>query len=435
MNFQQSSIFSALASFGLLFINLFTSMIIARLLGPEQIGRYQVFVTTQTFISTICALGIGQSCIYFINALKYKERKVLSTSINSTFPIAVLVSIILFLLIIFIPGYFGQVDSICLLLFCMGTTAMLLNNIFTPVLLVNLEVVRNQIVKYSSALLTLLVLVGVLLLEIKLTVDFLIAMLGATTIISTIILYYFFRDRFRLMDGIDFKLLRNIIKWGVKLSGNNIASITLASVPIYFLTWFSLSDGLLNVGYYSRAVAALVVGTVLAASIGPLLYSKWSTVSGEQLKNQVKRASMLFILVNVTIALLLMILAPFLIVLMYGEEFRYAIPLLQILALSLVANSIKEICYSILSSQGKPLKILKNLLIGIIFCAVLNYFLIPYWGAVAVAIVTTITSFMTAFLLIRDVTLISVIETRDFFTMPKRRDVLNILSNILKIKK
>lgn len=59
MNFQQSSILSILGSFGLIFINMFINVIQSRILGPEEIGRFQVFITTQTFFATICALGIG----------------------------------------------------------------------------------------------------------------------------------------------------------------------------------------------------------------------------------------------------------------------------------------------------------------------------------------------------------------------------------------
>ena len=58
MNFQQSSILSILGSFGLIFVNMFINVIQSRILGPEEIGRFQVFITTQTFFATICALGI-----------------------------------------------------------------------------------------------------------------------------------------------------------------------------------------------------------------------------------------------------------------------------------------------------------------------------------------------------------------------------------------
>ena len=88
MNFKQSTIFSIAASLGLIIFNMLINVIESRVLGPSEIGRYQIFITTQNLFATFCALGLGQSCIYFINALKVDERKVLSTTINATIPIA-----------------------------------------------------------------------------------------------------------------------------------------------------------------------------------------------------------------------------------------------------------------------------------------------------------------------------------------------------------
>ena len=84
------------------------NVIESRVLGPSEIGRYQIFITTQNLFATFCALGLGQSCIYFINALKVDERKVLSTTINATIPIASFASLVLFAIIMLKPDYFGK---------------------------------------------------------------------------------------------------------------------------------------------------------------------------------------------------------------------------------------------------------------------------------------------------------------------------------------
>lgn len=434
MNFQQSSILSILGSFGLIFVNMFINVIQSRILGPEEIGRFQVFITTQTFFANICALGIGQACIYFINALKEDESKVLATAVNATLPVATLCSVVLFFIIIFYPGYFGKESYMSVALFCIGTDAMLISNIFTPVLLTKMEVVRNQIVKWSTQVFTLVALLLLLLFHMELTVGFLVGLTGITSMVGCLILYSYFYKRFSFSDGIDFELLWRLIKWGLKLAGNNVASLTLTSIPVYFLTWFCVSDGFLNVGYYSRANSLLVIGTVLASSIGPLLYSKWSTVKGEELKAQVRKVSMLFILINMVIALGLIVFAPLLVHILYGEEFKSAIPILQILALSLVANGAKEVCYGILSSQGAPLMIMKNLSICIFLSSLINYFTIPIYGILGCAITTVLIVFISVFLLIKDVNKVSIIRFRDFFILPRKADLMNILYS-LKNKK
>lgn len=434
MNFAQSTIFSIVSSFFLLFINLLINVIESRMLGPSEIGRYQVFVTTQTFFSTICALGIGQSCIYFINRLKFNERDILSTSVNATIPIATISSIVLFFILLLNPLYFGKEKIVYLAIFSIGTYAMLINNIFTPVLLTRMEVVRNQTVKWFTRIATLLALLIALLYSGSLSVSFLIALSGITNILATILLYSYLRNRFSFFDGINYSLLWRILKWGLKFAGNNLASITLLSIPIYFLTWFSLDDGFLNVGYYSRANALLVVGTTIASSIGPLLYSKWSGVNQVDLKKQVRKISFLYILINLFIALGLIVFAHLIVFLLYGEHFMKAVPVLQILALSLLGSGCKEICYGILSSQGYPLKIMTNLVIGSVLCAICNYFVIPKFGVIGCSFITTFISILTALLLIYDVTHISSVSFKDFFIIPTKQDFTSIIQTIRKKK-
>ena len=432
MNFTQSSIFSIVASFGLLFVNLLINIIEARIMGPSEMGRYQVFVTTQTMFATICALGIGQSCIYFINKLKIDERKVLATSINSTLLISLLAGIVLFGIILLDQEYFGKENVYYIALFSMGTSAILINNIFTPVLLTHMEVVRNQVVKYFGRIFTLIAFALLFLLGKNLSVGFLLGLSGVTSMLGTVILYYYFYNRFSFSDGIDFPLLVRILKWGVKLAGNNIASITLTSIPVYFLTWFSIT-GFEDVGYYGRANSLLVVGTVIASSIGPLLYAKWSSVEGKILASQVRRVSMLFIMVNILIAIGIIVVAPFVVELLFGKEFNAASPILQILAFSLIGNGVKEVCYGVLSSQGHPLKIMKNLCFGIILSVVANYFVIPVWGVCGCAMVTTIVTLVTAIFLMYDVTRISEIKMSDFFVAPTINELKEIITkNILK---
>lgn len=434
MNFTQSSIFSIFASIGLLFINVFISAIESRVLGPDEIGRFQVFITTQSMFSTFCALGIGQACIYYINRLKKDEVEVLSSSVKFIIPISLLATLVLFVFLLAFKGYFGDERLDYLIYFSLGTNAMLLSSIFTPVLLTKMEVVKNQIVKYFTRVLTLVVLLIYLFSSFELTVGFLIALTGITNILTCLLLYYYLKDRIKWRLKINYPLMVDIIKWGVKLSGNNIASLILVSIPIYFITWMADDHAFADVGYYSRANALLVVGTVISSSIGPLLYAKWSGTDQEQLKSQVRRFSILFAFSNLCIAGGLILFAPLVIHIIYGSEFAPAIPLLRVLSLMLIANGVKEICYGILSSQGHPLKILKNLVIGIAISAVAYYLLIPFIGVLGCSIATVFVSFVTAVLLIIDVCKISIIRFDDFFAIPTKEDIINIINSITRKK-
>lgn len=53
MNFSQSTLFNLAASVGLLIVNLLIGVVEARLLGPQEMGRYHIFLTTQTLFVTV----------------------------------------------------------------------------------------------------------------------------------------------------------------------------------------------------------------------------------------------------------------------------------------------------------------------------------------------------------------------------------------------
>lgn len=435
MNFTQSVLFNVFASGGLLIINMLIGVIEARVLGPYEMGRYNLFLTTQTMFATLFAFGIGQSCIYFINSLKKDSSLVVTTSVKFILPFSIIASLLLFLSLNLFHDYFGERNQFYLALFCVGTNALLINTIFIPVLLADMQVVKNQVVKYVSRLIVLFALFLLLLLHIQLEVGLLIALVGITNVVSLVLLAWYLRKEIRWTLPFDSHLLKELLKWGVKLSGNNVASIVLSSIPIYFLSWFAVQEeSLAYIGYYTRSSSLLVAGTVITTSIGPLIYSKWSMVQGDMLQLQVRKSSAFLFGVCLLISLLLIAFSSLIIRLLYGTEFDAAIPVLRILALTLAFNGLKEICYAVLSSQGRPLKIMKNLFAGAVIMAVLMWLVIPVYGVNGCALVTLAVTAFTTWLLMRDVCKISSVTMKDFFRVPKKEEIGQIINNIVRRK-
>lgn len=432
MNFTQSTLFNLIASVGLLFISVIINVIESRLLGPQEMGRFSIFLTTQTFFVTIFALGIGQACIYFINSLKRNIVDVVTSSVKFILPFSFLANLALFATLSFFSGYFQEDNKFYLLLFCVGTNALLVNTILIPVLLANMQVVKHQIVKYVSQITVLFALVCMLLFNIQIETGILLVLTGLSNVVSLVLLYRYLRKYIQWRHSMNLHLVKELFLWGMKLSGNNMASIILNSIPVYFLSWFSIAgEGMENVGYYTRSSTLLVAGTVVISSIGPLIYAKWSALEGDVMKEQVQRLSFLLCLFNLVVALLLVIFSKFLITLLYGSDFLPAIPVLKILAFTLVFNGVKEICYGILSSRGVPLKIMKNLFIGSVALGVIAFFLIPLFGVIGCAYATLAITALTSFLLMLDVRKVSSVLLKDFVRMPSKVEILSIINNII----
>ena len=433
MNFSQSAVFNIVASLGLIFINVIIGIVEARILGPQELGRYNIFLTTQTMFVTLFALGIGQSCIYFINSLKKKESEVITTSVKIILPFSFIASFLLFFVLFYFKSYFMENNVLYLAFFCLGSNALLVNTIFIPVLLANMQVVKNQIVKYVSRIITLILILIIVVCNLRLEVGSLISITGMTNVISLCLLYYYLKEKIDFSLPVNKSLSRSIIGWGIKLAGNNIAAIILTSMPVYFLSWFSIGEqGFSNVGYFTRASSILVIGTIIASSIGPLLYAKWSTLKGEAVVLQVKKVSFLLFVMNSFIALFIVLFSSFIIRILYGEAYVQAVPILRILSLTLILNGMKEVCYGLLSSQVFPMKIFKNLFISIILMSILLYFAISYWGIIGCAVSTLLITFVSTFLLMLSVVKISNIEIGDFFTVPRVSEVKMMVLNLRK---
>ena len=83
-------------------------------------------------------------------------------------------------------------------------------------------------------------------------------------------------------------------------------------------------------------------------------------------------------------------------------------------------------CDKNLNNKKLITSIMKNLVIGIILSAILNYFIIPQFGVIGCSVVTVLVTFTTAFLLQINITRITELSMKDFYTLPSREDVMSI---------
>ncbi|MCP9612827.1 oligosaccharide flippase family protein [Coprobacter tertius] len=428
MNFYKASLFNLLASGFLSLINMIIGIIEARILGPEELGRFQLFISTQTIVVTIFSFGIGQASIYFINKLKMPIEELLTTSIKCIIPLAILSSSALFVLMHYWTEYWGEIYTPLLLLFTLGTFSTLFVLAMRPILLAKLQIKKNQFIQYISSFFLLIAISLVFYNYKSISVDILLALIGVANFVAACILFYFFRKIFNINKKINFVLFKRLVVLGIKLSGNNIAMILLTSTPLYFISWMINKE---SVGYFSRATSILVMATFICTSIGPLLYAKWTMVSEFEMRILVKKAAGVFMLINLGVGAIIFFFAPSIVNLLYGEAYTETIPLVRILSLSLVFIGVKEINYNILVSLGKAHLIFKNLMISFVLLIILLFLFIPFGlkGSVWSVVISTI---ITTFMLSLDSKKVSIIKIKDFFYLMNYSEMMMMLNKIIK---
>lgn len=421
MNFIKANILNFIATVVLYGINLITGMIVARLLGVEDTGYFQIFNSTQTLIVAIFSLGLGQASTFYVNSKKVSLKRVLSTILKFEFFISLVVFFVTLCIISLNLDYFGEIPITSIILYSLGCSSLLFVTSLRPLLLANMKVVRNLLVQYISSFGVLVSIIVLFYLEHKINIDNLLNIYGVMNILSATLLLIYFIPYFNIKESFNKNLFCSIAKLGFFMSTNNIAFIFISSAPVYAMTLL-LDDGVIEVGYFSRAISICTIATFVNKSIGPLLFAKLTSSSMLEKQKQMKLSASFFFLFNLFMIIVLEILAEHLIRLFYGNEFYDAVPMLRILLFTLIFDGHNSLTINLISSVGKPIKILYNFIIGLVVIIFLLPLCEKLFGVLGIPLAVLITTCITSLLLIRETIKLIDLSFSDFFSI--KRDII-----------
>lgn len=395
MNFVKKNIYNVILSGILHALGMVIAILSARILGPNGVGHYQVFISTQSLITTVLSLGLGQASIYFINSKKANPKEVLSSIVKFYLPISLLVTIGTGLLIEFNASYFGETTLICLILFSASTTTLLFTNSLKPILLTNLKIGKMQVVSYVSQCVIVISILFAYIKCIELSIDEFLIISSIAHILSGGLLFWFLKEYIDFHIKFKSNLMRAICKMGIVMSSSNIAQLIFLYSPIYAFTWF-YTNGFSEVGLYSRAISITTIATFTTQAIGPLLYSKMSKSSDSEKIQQTKVTATSFFIFNFIMFVIIEVFANQFIALLFGDEFMNAIPYLRIVAFSLFFNGIITVSLNVLSSKGCAWRVCGSILLGLtslwIAMSLSSFFENPYLIAYCVVVANAITA-------------------------------------------
>lgn len=434
MKFLQANIVNLVLSGGLAVLNILLSIVEARVLGPIALGNYQVFVSTQTIVFTIFALGLGNAGIYYINSGKTTAKEFISTVLKAETLLATLVFFTLFLCVFLNEAYFGKISITTLVVYSIGSAAALFTTAITPVLLAKFQIYKYQTVNYAA---TILSFIAICLLYFRngfLDVQWMLIISSICKIFSTLLLLWAIRKDFDIHLPFVMKRFVRYLKFGIQYSMTNVAYILILNIPIYALTFF-LSKGFESVGFFTRAVAICTIAMFVNKQIGPLLFAKLSSCTDEQKVENIKIMATFFFIFNLFTILGILLTAKWIVLLLYGEQYLPAVPLVKILSLSVFFTGINELVGNMFSAIGKPRYIFFNLLISIAILTPLISVFIKTIGIEGAPIAVTIVNGITSLLLINSLRKHIAVSFSDFFfTTPNRIKIcyVNIKSRLKK---
>jgi len=356
-----------------------STIIFSRFLGREGVGQIEVARSTTTLVVTFVTLGLGNASIYFINNQKMPVAAIVANSLKLGWIMTLLVTVGLSGSLLIFHDYFGNISVPVAIFFSMGVGILAHFYLLRPVLIAKLA--ARQMVM-ANAMNPIFLTTGTVLLAITgyLTPELALVMISVGPFASFAWVLFYLRNDIDFSIPFDWLLVGKMLSYGLKLAAVNILMVLCSSLTVLLLRQLA-STGFSEAGLYGRAVGICGLASFIPITMGPLLYSKWSGVTGEARKSQVEMATRVHMTYASAVAIFLIFAGKYVLILLYGHEFAPAQYALRLLAIGTIFLSLVDVCTNLLASDGR-IAVTAYILVGTLIVVVgTTYWAAPRWGS------------------------------------------------------
>ena len=394
MSFLRKGILVVGAQGMVMFMSLVAGIVYARSLGPNGLGQYRLCMSTALIIVQISTLGIGSACVYLLNNRKLPIALVTTNAVKWSCVLGLPLAAVMTLAYLGLPGYFGILSAPVVIVFALGYAMLPAISFLQNILTAQLAVRRMSAVKLlrSGAALS-----GGLALALLgwLTVDAALLIVAASLFCSLLLVVWFLRPHIDLSIPFDWKVFRQAIAFGIKMSAANLLYLLSLEMSVMLLRLLT-NEGFDDIAFYTRATAVCQLALMVPLTLGPLLFAKWAGVTGQDRTRQVEMATRINVLYSAAMAGVLMLLGGYLIRLMYGVSYVVAAEALVYLAPTTIVLSVFMICTNVLAGDGRAMITTWILAGNVLILVVAGYLLVPGLGFVGMAISSLISNTFSA---------------------------------------
>jgi len=388
-HFAKDTTYTFIARVFSFILGLAISIIIARILGPENKGIYSLSILLPSLLVAFSQLGIGSATVYYTGKGKYALKKILGNNLiigTIISGIAILVGIII---VIFFRELFLEGIPSLYLFISLGLIPMSLMYIY----LINILLGIQKIVKYNlvaiSRELFSLILVVIMLVGFKTGVIGGLSARIIATLLAVIIAFWWI---VKFSGGIVCRLDKDYIKdttlYGIKAHTSNILAFLNYRLDMFLVNFFINP---LAVGYYSISVGIAERLWLVSRSASTVLFPRISSEKDEKQKKEftpIVSRNVLFI--TFVGAIFIYFLSRWVILLLYSEAYLASVRPLQLLLPGIVALSISRVLANDIAGRGKPIlnTYMSALTVSVNIC--LNILWIPTLGIEGAALASTV---------------------------------------------
>ena len=376
------------------FSRLITVVILARILGAEKYGMYNIALSAATLALGLAILGLDDALIRYIAVYKSRHDQ---EGLWRAFQTGIALS--LFLSVFTAIGFFALSYPFAVRVFHKPTLAPLLQltSVIIPALVlsdvfagaaqgfkqVKYLVIAQHIVQPLSRLIMILILS-----LIGLNTTWAIITYGLADVIGSILFLYFLNKHFptKRPIGIQRKDVQTLLSYSLPLWLSDLMFKFRGNFQTVLLGSLNTIE---SVGVYS-VVANLNVGVQLlfssiATNAKPMIAELHDRGDLQQMGRVYQTTTKWITMVNLPVSLT-MILFPVPILSIFGKSFENGAEAMIILALAQLVNIATGMCGSMAAMTGHPKLRLLNTAIRVGCSIVINLLLIPVWGMVGAAV-------------------------------------------------
>lgn len=391
---QSDFVYNTVSTFGtrllLIGIGLITSVIIARILGPEGRGAYAAAMAVVGIGVQFGNLGLHASNTYYVS----HDRTLLSQLVSNTLVISlglgglgVSIAWLVFFIWPSIAPLQGYLLVFALLWIPIGLADLLLQNLLLGIY----EIRIYNIIALLTKILAATLLIGVILInrssvEIVFITGFIAALVSCVWTLSRLVangsqptlpsLEIFYRG----------------IRYGFKAYLAAFFGFMVLRVDLLMVKQML---GVELAGYYSIAANMIDMIYMLPVVAGTLLFPKLSAMSSEHEKWFLTKNIAVGVTLGVSILVLFAgILAKPVVLLLYGQEFLPSVPAFIYLLPAIVAMSINTIFMNYFAALGMPMITVYSPGVAALANILLNLWLIPAYGIIGASISSVVAYFL-----------------------------------------
>lgn len=367
-------------------LGVITSIILARVLGPGNLGVYSLIILTFTLLGILGSFGITIANTYYGVKKKYKWNEIASNSLILAFAIGIIL-IMSFLIFLFLDhSFLGNIDLKLTLIPIITIPFILLISYFQYILLGQNRIKEFNFTNIIFSFLYLILIVIVFILNGNLF-GVMISWTATYLISAIITLTFVYKSNpFKLQFNVE--LFKKSMNYGIKGYLSNVITFFIYRIDMYLISFILLDYA--SVGYYSVAVGLAESLWYLPGVVGTLIFARTPGLSDEENNKFTPKVCRNTLFITIILAVILFLTSRYIILILYGPQYLPVLEPLWVLIPGIVILSINKVLANEITGRGNPIIATYVSIITLIINVILNLIFIPFLGIVGSALASSI---------------------------------------------